>query len=230
LGCGNSRTIGRERKNCAPIENARDLSLWRFNLDVRVVQPAVASSGIHQRRTLQLSLPLPPLAAPARNFRLAPTAPHSGSTGGRLPRLGSAWFRSARPVANPRLTSGVARFRSTDGDPSGLRRTTPPSARPAINCRLTPDLDPLARLARTTSGFHRLLLQLQACAVCCCNPRACARVLPPFCQTGGELPTRIGGSTLRLYRFRFAKLAPGVSTSGWAFDTPLTSTEPCIAS
>jgi hypothetical protein len=166
---------------------------------------------------------------PARNFRLAPTAPHSGSTVGRLPRLGSAWFRSARPVANPRLASGVARFRSTDGDPSGFHRTTPPPARPAINCRLTPDFDPLARLVRTTSGFHRLLLQLRACAVCCCNLQL-ALAVAPICQTGGEPPTRIGCSTLRLHRFQFARLAPGVSTSDWAFDTPLTSTEPCIAS
>jgi hypothetical protein len=99
----------------------------------------------------------------------------------------------------------------------------------AINCRLTPDSDPLARLARTTSGFHRLLLQLQACAVCCCNFQL-ALVVAPNRQTGGELPTRIGCSTLRLHRFRFAKLAPGASTSGWAIDTPLASTEPCIAS
>jgi hypothetical protein len=35
---------------------------------------------------------------------------------------------------------------------------------------------------------------------------------------------------LRLHRFRFTRLAPGVSTSGWAFDAPLTSTEPCIGS
>jgi hypothetical protein len=34
---------------------------------------------------------------------------------------------------------------------------------------------------------------------------------------------------IRLHRFRSAGLAPGVSTSGWAFDTPLVSTEPCIA-
>lgn len=98
----------------------------------------------------------------------------------------------------------------------------------AINCRLTPDSDPFARLARTTSGFHRLLLQLQACAVCCCNLQL-ALAATPVCQTGGEPPTRIGCSTLRLHRFQFARLAPGVSTSGWAFDTPLTSTEPCIA-
>lgn len=131
-------------------------------------------------------------------------------------------------MANLRLASGVARFRSTDGDPSGFRRTTPPPARPTVNCRLTPDSDPLARLARTTSGFHRPLLQLSACAVRCCNLQL-ALVVAPFCQTGGEPPTRIGCSTLRLHRFQFARLAPGASTSGWAFDTPLTSTEPCIA-
>jgi len=147
-----------------------------------------------QWRALQLSLPLLPLAAPVRCFQLALTCPLSGSTEGRLPRLGSVWFRSARPVANPRLASGVAHFRSTDGDPSGLRRTTPPPARPTINCRLTPGSDPLARLVRTTSGFRRLLLQLPACAFRCCNLPACAGCCP-LCQTGGDPPTRIGCST-----------------------------------
>lgn len=66
--------------------------------------------------------------------------------------------------------------------------------------------------------MRRPLLQPPARAGCC-----------PLCHTGGEPPTRIGCSTLRLHRFQFARLAPGVSTSGWAFDTPLTSTEPCIA-
>jgi len=82
---------------------------------------------------LQLSLPLLPLAAPVRFFRLAPTRPLSGSTEGRLPRLGSVWLRSARPVADIRLASGAPRFRSSDGDPFGLHRTTPPPARPAIS-------------------------------------------------------------------------------------------------
>jgi hypothetical protein len=69
------------------------------------------------------------------------------------------------------------------------------------------------------SSLRRLLLQPPACAGCC-----------PLCQTGGEPPTRIGCSTLRLHRFRFTRLAPDVSTSGWAFDAPLASAEPCIGS
>jgi len=178
---------------------------------------------------LQLSLPLPPLAAPARNLWLAPTAPHSGSTEGRLPRLGSVWLRSARPVADLRLASGVPRFRSTDGDPSGSRRTTLPPARPAIsadshrililqlgwsnNLRLSP-------FVVAASSLRLPLPQLPACTGCCPHSR----------QTGGELPTRIGCSTFRLYQFRFTRLAPCVSTSGWAFDAPLTSAEPCIGS
>jgi hypothetical protein len=72
------------------------------------------------------------------------------------------------------------------------------------------------------------LSQPPACASCCCNLQL-ALAVAPFCQTGGEPPTRIGCSTLRLHRFRFTQLAPNVSTSGWAFDAPLTSTEPCIA-
>jgi len=71
-------------------------------------------------------------------------------------------------------------------------------------------------------------LQPPACADCCCNLQL-ALAVAPFCQTGGEPPTRIGWSTLRLHRFRFTQLALNVSTSGWAFDAPLTSTEPCIA-
>ena len=72
-------------------------------------------------------------------------------------------------------------------------------------------------------------MQLPACAFRCRSLRLSPAAAPISRQTGGEPPTRIGCSTLRLHRFQFARLAPGVSTSGWAFDTPLTSTEPCIA-
>ncbi len=70
------------------------------------------------------------------------------------------------------------------------------------------------------SSLRWLLPQPPACAGCCPHSR----------QTGGEPPTRVGCSTLRLHRFRFTRLAPDVSTSGWAFDAPLTSAEPCIGS
>ena len=105
---------------------------------------------------------------------------------------------------------------------------------------------PLHRLGRrSTADSHRILiLQLGWLN----NPRLSPDVVavsglrlplprsPAFTgyrphsrQTGGELPTRIGCITLRLYRFRFTRLAPHVSTSGWAFDALLTSAEPCIA-
>ena len=76
----------------------------------------------------------------------------------------------------------------------------------------------LAPVVAADSSLRRPLPQPPACAGCCPHSR----------QTGGEPPTRIGCSTLRFHRFRFTWLAPCVSTSGWAFDAPLTSAEPCI--
>ncbi len=170
--------MGVTGKNGAQIENARDRSLWRFNLDDRVVQPAVASSGSPSGEPAAFAA-APSSGCAGTEPSACANCPHSGSTGGRLPRLGSVWLRSARPVANLRLASGVPRFRSTDGDPSGLRRTTPPPARPAINCRLTPDSDPSARLVEQPPAFTG----------CCCSfqlaPAAAATsslrwLLPPL--------------------------------------------------
>ena len=214
-------------RKAAQIENARGRSLWRLNLDDLVVQPAVASSGYPSGEPTAFAAAPSSGCAVFKNLRLAPTALDSGSTGGRLPRLGSAWSRSARPVANPRLASVVARFRSPDGDPSGLRRTIPPPARPTINCRLAPDFDPSARLVEQPPAFAG-----------CCRSFACASAAaaPAFTGCCLLLPNRRRTSDshrlfhLRLHRFRFTRLAPGVSTSGWAFDAPLTSTEPCIGS
>ena len=212
----------------AQIENARDRSLWRFNLDDLVVQPAVASSGSPSGEPAAFAAAPSSGCAGFKNLRLAPTALDSGSTGGRLPRLGSAWFRSARPVANLRLASAVPRFRPTDGDPSGLRRTTPPPARPTINCRLAPDFDPSARLVEQPPAFTGCCRSFQLAPVAAAAS-GFHRLLPPW-------PNRRRTSDshrlfhLRLHRFRFTRLAPGVSTSGWAFDAPLTSTEPCIDS
>ncbi len=211
----------------AQIENARDRSLWRFNLDDLVVQPAVASSGYPSGEPAAFAAVPSSGCAVFKNLRLAPTVLDSGSTGGRLPRLGSAWFRSARPVANPRLASGVTRFRPPDGDPSGLRRTIPPPARPTINCRLAPDFDPSARLVEQPPAFAGCCRSFQL-ALATAAASGFHRLLPPW-------PNRRRTSDshrlfhLRLHRFRFTRLAPGVSTSGWAFDAPLTSTEPCIA-
>ena len=194
--------MGVTGKNGAQIENARDRSLWRFNLDDLVVQPAVASFGSPSGEPAAFAA-VPSSGCAGTEPLACANCPHSGSTVGRLPRLGSVWLRSARPVANVRLASGVARFRSTDGDPSGLRRTTPPPARPTIYCRLTPDSDPSARLARTTSGFHRLLLQPPACAGCCCNLQL-ALAVAPFAKPAANL-----------------RLASAVSPSGFTgFDSP----------
>jgi len=70
---------------------------------------------------LQLSLPLLPLAAPVRFFQLALTRPLSGSTVGRLPRLGSAFSRLARLVASNRLSPSATHFLSTGCQPSNSR-------------------------------------------------------------------------------------------------------------
>ncbi len=152
---------------------------------------------------LQLSLPLHPLAAPTRCFQLAPTRPLLGSTEGRLPRLGSVWLRSARPVADLRLASGAPHFRSTDGDPSGLHRTTPPPARPAIS-----------------ADSHRILtLQLgwleqpQAFAVGCCSFR-----LAPSAAATFQLAPVVAPFAKPAVNFR---LASAVSPSGFTgFDSP----------
>jgi hypothetical protein len=102
-----------------------------------------------------------------------------------------------------------------------------PPARPAITTDSHLALS-FSSAGLSASGSHRLPLQQLACAGCCCNPQL-ALAVATFRHTGGVLPTRIGCSALRLYRFRITRLAPCASTSGWAFDAPLTSTEPCIA-
>ena len=84
-------------KNCPKIENARDRSLWRFNLDGLIVQPVLRPLAT-PAANLQLSLPLLPLAAPVSDFRLAAAA--------LLP---------ARPWANPPARIGVVSLGSTGG-------------------------------------------------------------------------------------------------------------------
>lgn len=173
-------------RKSAQIENARDRSLWRLNLDDLVVQPAVASSGYPSGEPAAFAAAPSSGCAVFKNLRLAPTALDSGSTGGRLPRLGSAWFRSARPVANLRLASAVARFRSPDGDPSGLRRTIPPPARPTINCRLAPDFDPSARLVEQPPAFAGCCRSFQL-ALAAAAASGFHRLLPPFAKPAANL-------------------------------------------
>jgi len=88
---------------------------------------------------------------------------------------------------------------------------------------------PSARLARTTSGFRRLLLQVPACAFRCCNLQACARLSPPFAKPAVILRLASAVSPSGFTGFDSPCLRVALHTSGWAFDTPLTSTEPCIA-
>jgi hypothetical protein len=169
---------------------------------------------------------LHPLAAPASNLRLA-----------------SAALRPARPGTNPPARIGVLSFGSTGGK---RRAFAVCIALPLVRwLTFQLALASFLRLGRRptadshlvlilqlgtcpTSGFHRLLLQPSACASCRYDFSS-LRWLSPVCHTGGELPTRIGCYAIQLYRSRFVRLASDVSTSGWAFDAPLASTEPCIA-
>jgi hypothetical protein len=191
----------------------------------RVVQPAVVSPGYPSGQPSSLRLRILPLAAPAQNLRLAPPALHSGSTGGRLCQLGSVFCRRL----DRWQTSDLHRRYALPFDPwltfqlalaSFLRQGREPTFDSHRTLILQLGSCP-------ASGSHRLLLQPRLA------PSAAAasglRQLPPVCQTSGELPTRIGCSSPRLHRFRITRLAPCASTSGWAFDAPLTSTEPCIA-
>jgi hypothetical protein len=104
-----------------------------------------------------------------------------------------------------------------------------PPARPAITS------DSHLASSFSSAGSNNLRLSPSVVAACglrpvLLQPASLRSPVAPVCQTGGDPPTRIGCFTLRLYRFRFAwACALAIHTSGWAFDTPLTSTEPCIA-
>jgi len=208
----------------AKIENARDRSLWRINLDGLVVQPALRPSA-PQRRTLQLSLPFLPLAAPVSSHRLS-----------------SAALPPARPWANPPARIGVFSLGSTGGKHPIL---TVCYALP-IDWRLTFQLAlaSLPQLGLRSLPIHiwrrpsaRLVSQLPVLTGCRCNgqlaPTAAATPnsrwrLPPFATPAANL--RLASAVpRRLCRFQLARLAPFASTSGWAFDAPLASIEPCIA-
>ena len=91
---GTNRTIA---KNTPKIENARDRSPWRLNLDGLVVQPVLRPPA-PPVANLQLSPPLPPLAAPVSSLQLSSDA---------LP--------PARPGTNPPARIGVFSPGSTGG-------------------------------------------------------------------------------------------------------------------
>lgn len=135
---------------------------------------------------------------------------HSGSTGGRLPRLGSVFCRSARPVAKPPICIGCHAL------PTDRRLTSQLALVSLLRLGLRPTSDSHRTLilqlgSCPTSGSHRLLLQPWLA------PSAAAafglRRLPPVCHTGDELPTRIGRSASSFTGFdslglRLASLPP----------------------
>jgi hypothetical protein len=207
------------------IENARDRSPWRLNLDGLVVQPVLRPSAT-PAANLQLSLPLLPLAAPVSNLRLA-----------------SAALPPARPRANPPARIGVFSPGSTGGKhpartvcyalpidwlltfqlalASGLQlglRLLPTH----IWCR--PSARQVLRLPVLT-GFRRNH-RLAPVAAAAPTRAGCCPLLPhrPRTSDSHRLLFR------RLCRSQLTQLALCAPTSGWAFDAPLASTEPCIAS
>ena len=108
-------------KRAPKIENARDRSLWRLNLDHSqynrccVLQlPQWPPSSFRWRCILWL-----------RRHRTSDLRRRLALRLDRWPtlRLGSVSCPSARPAANLRLASTVPHIRSTFGDPSGLRLT-----------------------------------------------------------------------------------------------------------
>ena len=164
------------QKKCPQIENARDRSLWRFNLDDQVVQPAVASPGYPSGEPAAFAAAPSSGCAdallsacaylPALRLDRRPTSParigvfSPGSTGGKHPIFTACYALPADwlPTFQLALVSSLQ-----------------------LGLRLLPThiwRRPSARLARTTFGFRRRLLQLPACAFRCCNSPACAGCCP----------------------------------------------------
>jgi len=161
--------------------------------------------------SLQLSLAPLPLAAPAQNLRLASAACTPARPVANLrARIGFA--SSARSAANLRCAPAVPRFRSTGGDPSGLRLTILVSSgsRPTIPVPSSlrrmalPPARPTTYLRFTSDAVLWLRWRPHmACAACCpCSP--------------GGLRLRIAPAaiTLRLHRPGTLRLAPSGSFSG----------------
>jgi hypothetical protein len=117
------------------------------------------------------------------------------------------------------------------------------SCRPAVNFPTCVGVLPPARPMITSDSHLVLILQLGSCPTTRLSPvivatfslrclllrlAACAACRPSATPAANF---RLASAVLlhRLHRFRFARLAPCASTSGWAFDAPLASIEPCIA-
>lgn len=189
-----------------------------------VVQPVLRPSAT-PAANLQLSLPLLPLAAPVSNLRLA-----------------SAALPPARPRANPPARIGVVSPGSVGGK------------YPAFTVHYALPIDWLLTFQLALASGLQLGLRLLPTHIWC---RPSARqvlrlpVLTGFrrnlrlAPAAAAAPTRAGGCPLlphrprtsdshrllfrRLCRSRLTQLALRALTSGWAFDAPLASTEPCIA-
>jgi hypothetical protein len=183
-------------KNPPEIENARDRSLWRLNLDNSAVQPV-----------------LRPPAPPAANFQLAlasflwlrrhrtltfASALHSSSTGGQL--SGSDRFRvlGSTGAPPPAHTGGSAH-------PFDLRRSI----------KLAPDDPGFTKLALSDSGTIRLAPNGPSSSLADdlpptrieCRPSARQSIAfslrcVPLCHPGWFPPPafRLSASTLRLHR------------------------------
>ena len=167
------------------IENARDRSLWRFNLD-----------HSQYSRCCVLRLPQwPPSSFRWRCYlwlrwlselRLASAPCTPARPVANLPaRIG--FVSSARPAANHRLASAVPLFRSTFGDPSSLRLTIlvssglhPTILVPSSLRRMVlPPARPTTYFRFTSDAVLWLGWRLHpACATCCpCPPAGSASSL-----------------------------------------------------
>ncbi len=174
----------------AKIENARDRSLWRINLDGLVVQPALRPSA---PPAANLAAFAAVSSSGCAGFK-PPTfvgCPTSGSTVGQpsgSDRCFLAWLDRWQAPDSHRVLRASDRLAANLPTCVGV----PPPARPAI----TPDphlASSFSSAGLAASGSHRLPLQRSACANCCCNPQL-ALAAAPFCHTGCEPPTRIGCS------------------------------------
>ena len=170
LAAPENRRLAREKT--APIENARDRSLWRLNLDHSVVQPVLrppappaAASSFRWRYRLWLRRHR---TSDLRRQPCTPTRPVANSPA----RIG--FMSSARPVRT-----------------NGLHRLFHASCRPRATIQLAPNVSPPAgpttylRLASDAVLWLGWRLHA-ACAVCCpCSPVW----LPPPACTGCFHPT-----------------------------------------
>jgi len=149
----------------------------------------------------------------------------------------------ARPGANPTVSDRRSIVRLGRWQTSGSHRMFRTSCRPGVNFPTCVGVLPPARPMITSDSHLVLILQLGSCPTIRLSPAVVAtfslrRLLLRLAACAACRPSatpaanfRLASAVLlhRLHRFRFARLAPCASTSGWAFDAPLASIEPCIA-